>query len=47
MYVCEDCGAKFDEPYMIPSGFEHAFGFCREYIPSCPVCGAEEIEEEE
>lgn len=50
MYVCHDCCSLFDEPLVKKDWEVHdeLSGCPKEYfyIPICPFCGSEEIEEE-
>lgn len=50
MYVCDNCGARFEEPEQERTTYEHYFG--AEWsggIPYvyevCPDCGSEDFEE--
>lgn len=46
-FICEDCGAIFDEPETL-KWYEAHDGEGkpeRWALPVCPVCGSEEIEE--
>lgn len=45
-YVCEDCGAIFDEPEVKRWTENHGSEMQEAWaIPVCPECGSEEFEE--
>lgn len=44
-YVCDDCGAIFDEPEVVRWEENHGEGMIEPWATCvCPVCGSEEIE---
>ncbi len=45
-YLCENCGALFDEPECKCWRESHGEGIVEDWeIPVCPVCGDEDFEE--
>ena len=48
MFICNDCGARFDEPEDAIYDYhpELGIGLCPEYHSACPHCQSFEFEEE-
>ena len=45
-YICEDCGAIFDEPEVRRWTENHGNGIVEDWaMDICPVCGSEDYEE--
>jgi predicted amidophosphoribosyltransferase len=44
-YICNECGATFQEPKVLPYEFEHAFGVKTGTVYACPHCNSSYISE--
>lgn len=46
-YICNDCGAPFTTPIIVGGGFQHGWGFRREYEEQCPYCNSDDFDDAE
>ena len=47
MYICNDCGAVFEEPKIIEEHHPYGMGYATEYWAVCSCCGDTDIQEAE
>ena len=45
MFICNDCGAVFDECKSVGEQHPYGMGFATEYWSVCPYCGENDIDE--